>query len=94
MMLCVEQSSNIINNQNENFLWHFKEVTLEEVLTDIFCLILPFSLYDLDKLGNKTVPRAKILGPFEDTLQFVVGSTISLTCTVNLQASLILWWGS
>lgn len=38
------------------------------------------------------VPRAKIVGPSEGVLQVVKGSTISLTCTVNLQASLILWY--
>lgn len=34
--------------------------------------------------------RAKIIGP--SLIQVPRGSTISLTCAVNLQASLILWW--
>ena len=37
-----------------------------------------------------TVPRAKIVGP--PNIQVPKGSTISLTCSVDLQASLILWW--
>jgi hypothetical protein len=37
-----------------------------------------------------TVPRAKIVGP--SNIQVPKGSTISLTCSVDLQASLILWW--
>ena len=36
------------------------------------------------------MPRAKIVGP--SNIQVPKGSTISLTCSVDLQASLILWW--
>lgn len=38
-----------------------------------------------------TEPRAKIVSS-SPVLEVAKGSTISLTCTVNLQASLILWW--
>lgn len=66
--------------------------TFFDTLKNFACLLLSLSccLYRRRR-RHKTVPRARIVGPSD--VQVVKGSTISLTCMVNLQASLILWWG-